>query len=64
MPGCSKCKPGITGKGETMDKQYTNDGKNTLKRILDLSFRISVYAPPMKPFLRFSKHYERKDPSG
>ncbi len=40
----------------TMDKQYTGAGKNTLKRILDLSFRISVYAPPMKPFLRFSKH--------
>jgi ubiquinone/menaquinone biosynthesis C-methylase UbiE len=39
-----------------MDKQYTDDGKNTLKRILDLSWRISGYAPPMKPFLRFSKH--------
>ena len=31
------------------------DGKNTLQRILDLSWRISYYAPPMKPFLRFSK---------
>jgi SAM-dependent methyltransferase len=40
----------------TMDKQYIDDGKNTLKRILDLSWRISNYAPPMKPFLRFSKH--------
>jgi SAM-dependent methyltransferase len=56
MPGCSKCKPSITGEGVIMDKQYTGDGKKTLKCILDLSFRISVYAPPMKPFLRFSKH--------
>src|SRR5450756_600195 len=71
MPGCSKCKPSITDEGliynsllnrrtrsVTMDKQYTDDDKNTLKRILDLSWRISDYAPPMKPFLRFSKHAE------
>lgn len=41
----------------TMDKQYTEGGKkNTLKRILGLSWRLSYYAPPMKPFIRFSKH--------
>ena len=42
----------------TMDKPHAGDGKNTLRRILDLSWRISAFAPPMKPFLRFSKHAE------
>ena len=41
-----------------MDRQYTCDSKNTLNHILDLSLRISDYAPPMKPFLRFSKHVD------
>jgi SAM-dependent methyltransferase len=40
----------------TMETQNTHSGKNTLRRILDLSWQISHYAPPMKPFLRFSKH--------
>lgn len=38
-----------------MDKHHTEDVKKTLKHILDLSWRISTYAPPMKPFLRFSE---------
>ena len=42
----------------TLDKQFAGNGKNILLRILDLSWRISYYAPPMKPFLRFSKHVE------
>jgi SAM-dependent methyltransferase len=40
----------------TMGKHCTDDGTSALTRILDLSWRISAYAPPMKPFLRFSKH--------
>lgn len=40
----------------TADKPLAGDGNNVLKYILDLSWRISHYAPPMKPFLRFSKH--------
>lgn len=39
-----------------MDKQYTDENKNTLKCILNLSYRISTLAPSMKPFLRISKH--------
>jgi SAM-dependent methyltransferase len=38
-----------------MDKMVTDNGNNTLQRIFDLSWRISHYAPPMKPYLRFSK---------
>jgi SAM-dependent methyltransferase len=63
MPGCSKCKPGITGEGILIDKRSAatatlpaGAGKGSLPRILDLSWRISHYAPPMKPFLRFSQH--------
>lgn len=40
----------------TADKPLAGDGNNVLKYILELSWRISHYAPPMKPFLRFSKH--------
>lgn len=39
-----------------MDKQLAGSSENVLKRMLDLSRRISAGAPPMKPFLRFSKH--------
>ena len=63
MPGCSKCKPNITGesvtgKGRRMitDNRNAGAGKISLQRILQLSWRISHYAPPMKPFLRFSAH--------
>ncbi|MFO7665880.1 MAG: class I SAM-dependent methyltransferase [Desulfobacterales bacterium] len=38
-----------------MNKQHNDYGKKTLKLILHLSWRISDYAPPMKPFIRFSK---------
>jgi len=62
MPACSRCRPFITGEGltgkqgsMTMDKQKAGDGKKTLPRLLELSWRISHAAPPMKPFLRFSK---------
>jgi SAM-dependent methyltransferase len=38
-----------------MNKMVTDSDKNTLQSIFDLSWRISHYAPPMKPFLRFAK---------
>ena len=62
MPGCSKCKPGITGEGVTSkerrmatDNRNAGARKNSLQRILESSWRISHDAPPMKPFLRFSE---------
>ena len=32
--------------------------KKILDRVLDLSWRVSVYSPPMKPFVRFSKEMD------
>ncbi len=42
----------------TMDKQPAPAAQNALMDVLDLSARISRHAPPLKPFLRFSKPAE------
>jgi hypothetical protein len=43
--------PGKQG-SVTMAKQHADGGKKTLPRLLELSWRISRAAPPMKLFLR------------
>ncbi len=42
----------------TLDNHDCENDRTTLGRILDLSWRLSDCAPPMKPFLRFSKDAE------
>jgi len=40
-------------------KQNDIKVQETLKHILDLSFRISCHSPPMKPFIRFSRQTKK-----
>ena len=42
----------------TMEKQQAAASRNVLMGVLAMSSRISRHAPPMKPFLRFSKPAE------
>jgi len=39
-------------------KQDKNNVNDTLSHILNLSWRISVHSPPMKPFIRFSRQMD------
>ncbi|MGD0237899.1 MAG: class I SAM-dependent methyltransferase [Syntrophorhabdales bacterium] len=42
-----------------MKRQDDKLPADMLQRILDLSWRISIHSPPMKPFIRFSKQMDK-----
>jgi SAM-dependent methyltransferase len=47
-----------------MKAEMATETKDLLRRILQVSLRVSLFAPPMKPFVRFSAHGKTRAANG